>query len=135
MEPEELIESAREVLDGRTPPGAWPRASAFLARQALESVLDEYWRERWPGVERASRATQLLCLRYLLDPALAADASLAWHALSRACHHHAYELAPVSEELDVWIRQVDGVIMRIRAASPGGAPSPGPAARPDDPAG
>lgn len=134
MEAEELIEGARSVLDGHTPAGTWPRVSALLARQALESVLDEYWRERWPGVDRTSRATQLLCLRYLVDPALAADASLAWHALSRACHHHAYELPPVAEELEVWIGQVDGLVTRIRGASPGsGLPPPGLASRGESP--
>lgn len=134
MEAEELIEGARSVLDRHTPPGTWPRASALLARQALESILDEYWRERWPGVDRASRATQLLCLRYLLDPALAADASLVWHSLSRACHHHAYELPPVVEELEVWIGQVDGLVTRIRGVSPvSSVPSSGLAAPSADP--
>ena len=41
--------------------------------------------------------TQLICLRsYLEDAPLAARAGHAWSALSRACHHHPYELGPTA---------------------------------------
>ena len=31
----------------------------------------------------------------------------AWGALSRACHHHPYELAPTAGELSGWIEAVE----------------------------
>lgn len=80
--------------------GIWPRASAMLARQSLELALETLWRRRAPGLELCSLRAQLLCLAaYLNDGALAADATHAWGALSRACHHHPYELPPTEREL------------------------------------
>ena len=40
-----LIRAARDLLERPDPmtAGIWPRASALLARQALESALDELW--------------------------------------------------------------------------------------------
>ncbi len=53
---------------------------------------------------------QLLCLRELADEETAERASHAWWALSRASHHHPYELSPTAGELAEWIRSVEGVI-------------------------
>ena len=58
------------------------------------------WERRALGFEGCPLRTQLICLRsYLEDAGLAARAGHAWSALSRACHHHRYELAPTSGEL------------------------------------
>jgi hypothetical protein len=60
--------------------------------------------------------TQLICLRsYLEDPRLAARVGHAWSALSRACHHHAYELAPTSGELHAWFTVVSELIERVES--------------------
>jgi hypothetical protein len=68
--------------------------------------MEEIWRERAPGVERASIRAQLLCLsKYADDPAPADAAAHAWSALTHACHHHPYELAPTAEELEGWLDQ------------------------------
>ena len=74
--------------------GLWPRASALLALQALEASAARGSGSGAPSTSRAARcATQLICLRsYLEDAPLAARAGHAWSALSRACHHHPYEL-------------------------------------------
>ena len=57
---------------------------------------------------------QLICLRtYLGDADLAARAGHAWSALSRACHHHAYELAPTATELRAWFSVVDELIRKV----------------------
>lgn len=96
------------------PAGVWPRAAALLARQALEDALDLLWDANLPGMERASRASQLACLGYASpDPNLAADIRSAWYALSRACHHHQYELAPIADELELWISQVERLVERL----------------------
>jgi hypothetical protein len=56
--------------------------------------------------------TQMICLRtYLGDSELAARAGHAWSALSRACHHHPYELAP--GELQVWFSVVGELIRKV----------------------
>ena len=46
----------------------------------------------------------------------------AWSALSRACHHHAYELAPTAGELQSWFLVVRELIQKVGLA-------PGPHAR------
>jgi hypothetical protein len=47
---------------------------------------------------------------YLGDADLAARAGHAWSALSRACHHHPYELAPTAAELQGWLAVVDALV-------------------------
>ncbi len=95
---------------------AWSRASALLARQALEGSLKEFWLRQAPGVERLNMRTQLNCLRsYLADAALADDINFTWHALSRATHHHPYELDPTADEL----RSLVSSATRIVASLPG----------------
>ncbi len=96
------------------PDGVWPRVAAFLCRQALEEALDRYWARELPGVERASRRTQISCLAPVLgDPDLAYDVATAWYALTRACHHHPYELAPTTAELAHWAAQVRTLVDRL----------------------
>jgi hypothetical protein len=107
-----LVKAARDLLLYSDPEtaGLWPRAAALLARQALEMGLDEFWLGRAPGVQNASARAQLLCLPTYMDPRTARKADHAWEALSRACHHHPYELAPTATELSSWIDDVDRVL-------------------------
>lgn len=106
-----LLRYAKDLLERPTAAtaGLWPRASALLARQALETSLDDLWKLRAPGLERCSVRAQLLCLPYVLsrDPELADRVSYAWAGLSRACHQHAYELPPALPELAGWIGVVE----------------------------
>lgn len=97
--------------------GPWARAVAFLARQALEEALEELWRVRGVDLSAVSTRAQLLCLRaYLDDDTLAAEVAYTWGALSRACHHHPYELTPTAEELSRWVTTTRALIRRIRTA-------------------
>jgi len=101
----EVLTAARNLME-RTEPataGLWPRATALLARQALEAALDDLWKVRAPGMEQCSMRAQLLCLpHYLQAPKalspqaddLAQRVSYAWAGLSGACHQHPYELPP-----------------------------------------
>jgi hypothetical protein len=101
--------------------GIWPRAAALLGRQALESALDDHWRRRAPGLENASMRVQLACLPdYLPDRRVAADVGFTWAALSEACHHHAYELAPTAPELEGWLDAVERLVRTVddQAAPP-----------------
>lgn len=116
--PADVVAAAHSVME-RTDPataGLWPRATALLARQALESALDDFWRVRAPGVEQCSMKAQLLCLpHYLGDEGLAERVSYSWAGLSGACHQHPYELPPTSAELLGWLATVDQLVARLSA--------------------
>jgi hypothetical protein len=112
-EPRQLLALADDLLR-RTDPttaGLWPRASALLALQALELSVLRLWQRRALDLQGCSMRTQLICLRsYLEDARLAARASHAWSALSRACHHRSYELGPTAGELRSWFAVVGDLV-------------------------
>jgi hypothetical protein len=63
--PADVLTLARDLLrrpEARTA-GYWPRASALLARQALEMALDDFWRSKRPGVEQASMLARVTTTR------------------------------------------------------------------------
>jgi hypothetical protein len=112
-DPAELVALSRGLLSRADPEtaGLWPRASALLARQALESALDRYWAARGLALDACSTHAQLICLaRYADDADTAGRIHHAWNALSDACHHHAYELAPTALELAALIDTVEELI-------------------------
>ena len=102
MTPMEILAAADALVgpDESSRAHGWPRVAAVLARHAIEEALRQYWALREPGVERCTWHAQLLCLTvYLSDRDLARETAAAWSDLSRACHHHPYELAPTANEL------------------------------------
>jgi hypothetical protein len=110
-----ILQDARRLLartDDETT-GLWARAVALLARQALELGIGETLAKRAPGAEGTSARAQLLCLPTFAPTEAAHEASYIWFALTRACHHHLYELAPTVGELEDWLREVDGILDRI----------------------
>lgn len=129
--PRELLSLADGVLAGPPPglEGRWPVAAALLLRQSLEGSLHDLWRAVAPGVELASETTQLLCLRMQIEPSLARRVAFTWAALSRASHHHAYELPPTATELGTWFETVDelqrAVDGRVAHRGRGTRPAPG----------
>lgn len=109
MRPSELLLAATRLVDAPTAKtaGLWARASAMLARQALEGALREFLLAEAPGAQEAPFRTQLLLLRSLhRDRDLATRAAYAWVALTHATHHEGYELGPTAEELRGWIETV-----------------------------
>jgi hypothetical protein len=104
----ELLGAAERMLSSAPPEGSahWPRTCALLTRLALESAMDRYWSRVLPSAARCSMRPQLLLLpRYAGDEG-ATLAREAWLGLSRAAHHHAYELAPTAGELREWHSEV-----------------------------
>lgn len=115
--PAALVGHARQMVATGTA-GAWPRAAALLARQALEAAMDELWAARAPEVANLSARAQLACLpEYLREPALAGEVAFTWSVLSDACHAHAYETGPTAEELEARFAVVDRLVARLVAAA------------------
>jgi hypothetical protein len=111
-ESEDLLAQADLLLAGGPDArGWWPRTAAFLIRAALELELRAFWDCTEPGTGEASMRAQLLVLATNSPPGAetARDVAATWHALSRACHHHPYELAPTAAELRTWHTAVTGL--------------------------
>ena len=113
-----LLGVARSLIErpAHATQGLWPRASALLVRQSLEVALKTYWSRIAPGTEEASMRAQLLCLEGYLSPQTARQAHQVWAALSRASHHHVYELSPTREELLAWYQVVAEVVEQTERA-------------------
>ncbi len=108
--PQDLLDAARNLLSraDRSSYGIWPRAAAHLCRQALEQILDDFWRARLPVLVSASMRTQLTSLpTFLRNDDASTSAAYTWDCLSNACHHHPYELAPSEAELRRWIDETE----------------------------
>lgn len=118
MNPAELLRAATGLLDrADATTGLWPRAAALLARQALEQGLDAYWRAKGLPLDKLATRPQLICLStYLSAQSMAGKTSHAWASLTRACHHHAYELRATQAEVRDWI---DAVAQVLAAMQPG----------------
>lgn len=98
--------------------GAWPRACTWLVRLALEHGLDDFWAAHNPAMAQVgSRRAQLLTLTRTVDADLGFRATELWHALSRAAHHHAYELAPTGAELRRWHSEAAEVVVALARKS------------------
>jgi hypothetical protein len=118
MTPEELLTAARGFMERAdvAAAGVWPRAAAFLARQALEEAMAGLWARhpRAAGMPSATMRSQLLCLTAYFDQATATRAAYLSAALSRACHYHPYELAPTATELSNWINETAALTALIQ---------------------
>lgn len=113
-----LIDAARRMLARPDPntAGIWPRGAALLTHQALETALQEFWRQRAPGLAKCSWWSQLLCQReFLRRDELGRRVAYAWVGLSQACHYHAYELPPTAGELQSWMETVSELIAAVRS--------------------
>ena len=80
--------------------GMWPRAVALLARQALETAVEDVWEVVAPHSPRVSMRARLLCFEEFLPAGLAGEVAYTWTALSNAVHFHPYELAPTGVEIE-----------------------------------
>lgn len=109
MTSRQLLEAADTLLSEPSAAweGRWPRAVALLTRQALERAMEELFAVKSPPLMRASFRAQLLALRIWLPTELAGRVAYAWAALTRATHHHAYELPPTAAELGAWLETTD----------------------------
>ena len=112
----DLIDHARRLMAPSVPSNrAWPRAVALLTRQALEEALAALWScSPFPGMRHANWSTQLACLPEVLSEKVrTADVRMTWASLSRACHHHHYELDPTAAELEQWMLQTEAFMEEV----------------------
>jgi len=109
-----LLDYADRLLDGSVDLGArGPRTAALLARSALEDWLDEHgasWSS--PALGFPTIKSKLVALGALRGAAVGEQARRVWHRLSRAVHHHAYELQPSVAE----IRHLVGEVRELERA-------------------
>jgi len=121
-DPRTLLDVARDLLTAPPPSlrRGWPRACAALARLALERGLRRYWEHRARCLVSSPMRHQLLALAVLADRGTAALATSTWHSLSRAMHHHTYELPPTAAELAGWLTDTATLLDSLTAmtASP-----------------
>jgi hypothetical protein len=119
--PPAILDGAQSLVESTDWSSAfwWCRGAALLARQALELSLKQFWEMHQPGMELASVRAQFLALHDVkVDRRTIADGHIAWDLLTRACHHHPYELSPAQEEIVDWIATVRRVHEQLVAHPP-----------------
>ncbi len=120
MTPQDYLQAAGELLF--RPPTCmrrcWQRGSACLTRLALEAGLRDYWNLAAPSVVDRPMRHQLLVLPVFAGAEPATRARTAWYGLSRAMHHHIYELAPTVPELRGWHEDVTALLTQLPQAIP-----------------
>jgi hypothetical protein len=107
-----FLDYADRLLDGEFGLGARaPRTAALLARSVLEDWLDEEsasWSSRSLGFP--TTRSKIVALGALRGAAVGERTRRVWHGLSRAVHHHAYELQPSVSE----IRQMVSAVRELQ---------------------
>ncbi|MCP2316149.1 hypothetical protein APR12_001486 [Nocardia amikacinitolerans] len=119
----ERLDAVDRLLDGEVTAagGVWSRATAWILRLALEQAVDELWARRAPELARCPMRAQLLALRVYAGPETGAQVAAVWAALSRAAHHHDYELAPSVTELRRWREQTAAIASVLSRVGGGGS--------------
>lgn len=112
---EKLLVRTDQLLSGELPTGsANPnRTACWVARRALELVVLDLLTRRSVRTRTATMRSLLICLSvtYQDQPGPGVTAQSAGDQLSRACHQHAYELAPTHAEAV----QMLGTVRRVVA--------------------
>ncbi len=55
----------------------------------------------------------MICLSEYSNKELVRRVRYAWHGLSNACPHHAYDLPPIESELSGWLDDVEALIDEV----------------------
>lgn len=105
----ELLGQAQQILATRATGGHSSRMAAFLARRALEQIIELRCIALDADAPWATTRSKLLILRSLDTEGVADRATYAWNRLSNACHLHAYEMQPSVAEVE----QLCGVVASL----------------------
>jgi hypothetical protein len=123
---EVLLARADKLLDSpdRTALGNSARLAAFLARQAVEDLIDARCAELTGVQVVVGTARARLAVLKSLDKTPAGPALIdAWHQLTGFCHHHAYQLSPTVPEVRAQCVAVERACLGgMSESSPGSAP-------------
>ncbi|MFI5777810.1 hypothetical protein [Nocardia sp. NPDC051570] len=113
----ERLAAADELLRGIVTDagGLWSRATVWLLRIAVEQAIDQLWWQVAPPLARCSMRAQLLALEPYAGPPTAARIGALWATLSRAGHHHDYELPPALIELRGWYDETVRLVEELAA--------------------
>lgn len=124
----ELVQ-ARAILHGDLEVSIQRQRSAcWLTRAAFERVVRDLLTARDLDVGKATMRTALCCLEIAYrdsHPQLGRRAEYAWAGLSRAAHHHAYELSPTTSEVEELI----DIVAELAAMSDADASVAAPSSR------
>ncbi|SEH47732.1 hypothetical protein SAMN04489835_0261 [Mycolicibacterium rutilum] len=102
-----FLDYADKLLDGQFGLGArGPRTAALLARSVLEEWIEEQ-SASWvsPTLGYPTTRSKIIALGAVRG-AEGERTRRVWHRLSRAVHHHAYELQPTVSEIRQLVRAV-----------------------------
>lgn len=123
---EVLLARADKLLDSpdRTALGNSARLAAFLARRAVEDLIDARCAELTGVQVVVGTARARLAVLKSLDKTPAGPALIdAWHQLTGFCHHHAYQLSPTVPEVRAQCAAVERACLGgMSQSSPGSAP-------------
>lgn len=112
----DLLAQAQQLLDGELEVRSHSvRAACWLARNALEDEVRALLNAKSLDVGEASMRSMVSCLESAYrddDPDLVFRVEYAWAGLSRASHHHAFELDPSAAEVRHLIEVVESVAGR-----------------------
>ena len=116
----QLLGESERVLDGATGTGSGnsARLAAFVARQAIEALIDGRLKAVGAECSGASMRSRLAILKSLDGEVSTAQIEFLWNQLSACCHHHAYELAPTVGEVRTLCEAVTEVDLRTEGATP-----------------
>lgn len=117
MNSADRLDLAEKLLDGGRLAGVWPRCAVWMIRLAVEYEIDAVWRHHRPEVLACNRRSQLLALGIVTDGEIQHRATALWTALSRAAHHHHYELAPTAPELQGWLHEARRLCADLSAST------------------
>lgn len=106
---EGLLAYADKLLNGSIDLGSRnARTAALLARCAFEDWLNEQCTTWAPpsSYPKPTTASRLIVLGALRGTETGEEAKRLWASLSRAVHHHAYELQPSMAEVTFLVQRV-----------------------------
>jgi hypothetical protein len=112
------LDHADRILATPDSGGLWPRGAVWLTRIALENSVRAAWKRRYPTSWVHGMDNQLLAMSRIVDDDTLRRVTMLWTVLSRAGHHHHYELTPTAAEIRGWLVETRKLIHRLDAIQP-----------------
>lgn len=107
------LNAVTDLIENATVP-SWQKASATLLRQELEGAVDNFWQNHVGDPEGVSWKAKFLCLPFLTDNPVAAQAWETWTELTTACHYRPCTGEVSADQLRTWQTQVSKIAGELR---------------------